>query len=91
MTLVNDTSRMFSILGTTTGGLFAINRFQEGLGTSTNGAFTTTEVREYGTGASAAIDTFSGTYMAGTSLNGTLLLGGVSTAVTGTALVSSAS
>ena len=89
LTLVTDTSRMFSILGTTTGGLFAISRFQEGLGTSTNGAFTATEVREYGTGASAASGTFTGTYVAGASLNGTLLLGGVSTAVTGTALPSS--
>ena len=86
LTLVTDTSRMYSILGTTTGGVFAISRFLEGLGTSTNGAFTATEVREYGTGASTASGTFTGTYVPGTSLNGTLALGGANIAITGAPL-----
>jgi len=87
LTLVTDTSRMYTVLGTTTGGVFAISRFLEAPGTSSNGAYTATGVRAYGAGASAADGTFTGTYAPGASLNGTLLLDGVSTTVSGTALV----
>lgn len=87
LTLVTDTSRMFTVLGTTTGGVFAISRFLEAPGASNNGAYTATGVRAYGAGASTAEGTFTGTYAPGTSLNGTLLLDGVSTTLSGTALV----
>lgn len=86
LTLVTDTSRLFTVVGTTTGGVFAISRFLESPGSSNNGAFSATGVRAYGAGASAADGTFTATYVPGTSLNGTLLLDGVSTTVSGTAL-----
>ena len=86
LTLVTDTSRMFTILGTTTAGVFSISRFLEAPGTSNKGAFTATGVRAYGVGASATEGTFTGTYVPGTSLIDTLLLDGISAAVSGTAL-----
>lgn len=87
LSLVTDTNRLFSIVGTTTGGVFGISRFLEGLSTSTNGVFTATEVHEYGLGASSAVGTFTGTYVPATSLTGTLSMGGTSTTITGTKLV----
>lgn len=89
LTLVTDNTFMYTIVGTTTGGVFAINRFLVGRGSSNNGAFTAPEVHAYGSGATAATGTFAGSYVAGASLNGTLQLEGVSTAMTGSALANS--
>lgn len=86
LSLVTDTGRLFSIVGTTTGGVFGITRFLEGIGTSNNGTFTAADVHEYGLNASTANGSFNGTYVAATSLNGVLTLGGVTTTITGTAL-----
>jgi hypothetical protein len=89
LTLVTDDTFMYTIVGTTTGGVFAINRFLVARGSSTNGAFTAPEVHAYGSGATAATGTFTGTYAPGASLNGSLQLDGASTTMTGSALANS--
>ncbi len=88
LSLVTDTGRLFSIIGTTTGGVIGISRFLEGIGTSSNGAFTATGVREYGANASPDSGTFAGTYVPGVSLTGVLAMSSsaATTTITGTTL-----
>lgn len=86
LSLVTDNNRMYSMIGATTGGVFGISRWLEGIGASNNGSFTATDVREYGVTASTLVGTFAGTYVPATSLSGILTMGGTSTALTGTAL-----
>lgn len=89
LSLVLDNSEIYSVYGNTIGSVFAISRFLRGQGTSTNGTYTATNVREYGVGASATAYSLNGTYVAGTSLNGTLTNGATSTTFTGTTLANS--
>lgn len=49
-----------------------ITGFLRGAGTSKNGAFTATDVRDYSTAPSAGVTKFNGHYVAGASLNATL-------------------
>jgi hypothetical protein len=86
LSLVTDSHRMYSMIGATTGGVFGISRWLEGIGASNNGSFTATEVREYGVTPSMVVGTFAGTYVPATSLSGILTMGSTSTALTGTAL-----
>jgi hypothetical protein len=88
--LVTDTSRLFSIVGTVSGGVFGVTRVLEGIGTSDNGTFTARDVREYGLNASPDNGSFAGTYVPGASLNGVLTMSSsaATTTFTGTALTS---
>lgn len=88
LSLVTDTGRLFSMVGTVTGGVFGISRFLEGIGTSNNGAFTARDVREYGLNASPDNGSFAGTYVPGVSLTGVLTMSSspTTTTITGTAL-----
>ncbi|WP_332848200.1 hypothetical protein [Massilia sp. S19_KUP03_FR1] len=86
VSLVTDSNRLYSMIGATTGGVFGISRFLEGVGASNNGSFTATDVREYGVTPSTVVGTFAGTYVPAASLTGILTMGSTSTALTGTAL-----
>jgi hypothetical protein len=89
LSLVLDDGTLYSVYGNTTGSVFAISRFLRGQGTSSNGSFTAASLREYGVGASSTPYSLNSTYVAGTSLNGTLANGGTNTTFTGTALANS--
>ena len=89
--LVTDTGRLVSIIGTVAGGVFGIARVVDGNGTSSNGTFTASDMREYGLNASPDNGTFAGTYVAGARLNGVLTMNSTLTStLTGTALTSAA-
>jgi len=89
LSLVLEDDRIYSIYGNTVNGVFGVSRFLRGAGKSANGSYTASEVREYGSGASATPYTLKATYVSGSSLNGSLTNGTVNTTFTGAPLSNS--
>lgn len=84
--LVLETGDLYVLYGKTVNSVFGVSGFLRGSGKSSSGAFTASDVREYAPGNTGITYALNGTYVAGSSLNGTLTGGATSTTFTGAAL-----
>lgn len=71
-TIVLENDQFYTMYGRTVGGGFAIEGFLQGTGKSTNGTFNATDVVNSTTTAVRTGGTLTGTYVPGSSLNGSL-------------------
>jgi len=88
-TVVLENDQFYTLYGNTTGGVFALAGFVQGNGSSSNGSFTASDVRDATAAGQLLSGSLSATYIAGTSFNGTLTEGANTIAFSGTPLASS--
>lgn len=86
-TLVLENGQFYTLYGSTSNGIFGVSGFLQGNGSSNNGSYSSSDVRD----ASASNPvlqsaTLSASYTAGSSFNGTLVEGSTSVSFTGAGL-----
>lgn len=86
LSLVLENDEVYTIYGPTSGGIFGVSGFLRGLGKSTSGTYSATDVHDYAAAISVGGKTLSASYVAGSSLNGTLTSGSTTTTFTGAGL-----
>lgn len=86
--LVLENDEYWGLYGTNTASTFFVAGFIQGTGTSNNGSFTSSNARDFGTDPPAS-GSVSATYVADTSIKGTIAAPGGSVGFAGTPIVSS--
>lgn len=81
--LILENGDTYVLFGQTVNTVFGVSGFLRGSGKSTNGAFTSTDIREYAPAVAPDVFAINATYVAGTSLSGTFSGGGASLTYTG--------
>jgi hypothetical protein len=85
--VVLEDGQVWTLYGNNVGGGLVVSGLIQGQGTSSNGSFTSTSVKDFGY-SPALSATLTATYVAGVSLNGTFSAGGTSANFAGTVIPS---
>ena len=83
--VVLEDGQYWTLYGNSAGGVLVVNGLIQGQGTSTNGTFTSSTLKDFGY-SPAVSGTLNATYAAGASISGTVVLGAGSIGLTGTAV-----
>lgn len=83
--IVLEDGQIWTAYGNSVGGGLVVSGLIQGQGTSSNGSFTSSTVKDFGV-VPAIAGTLSATYVAGVSLSGTVAAGGSTVGFNGTAL-----
>ena len=82
--LVLENGQFYTLYGSSSANIFAVNGFLQGNGNSNNGSFSATDVKDAAANGSVSAATLSASYVAGSSLNGSLTEGANVVTFTGT-------
>ena len=84
-TIVLEDGTYWVAYGPMVGGVLAVAEFVQGSGTSNNGSFTSSNLRDYWSNGTVLQGSMSASFRPGSSFNGTITAGAGSTTFTGTA------
>jgi len=85
-TLVLENGQLYALYGSTSAGVFDVSGVLQGNGTSSNGSYASSDVKDASAAGTLVAATLSASYTAGSSFNGTVTEAGGSVSFTGSAL-----
>ena len=86
--IVLENDEYWALYGSNSGSTFRVAGFVQGMGTANNGSFSSSNAKDFGV-VPPASGTVSATYVAGTSIQGTVTSGGSTVTLAGTAIAAS--